>query len=88
VGQPILAAAGFQPARPCVEFFAGRSMITVNMPRLGVTGYDPARAYNSYVLFGSPDGKTHLIDMNANTLLIAGLPHAVEGFAAPASWTR
>src|ERR1035437_698259 len=32
----------------------------------GVTRYDPARAYNSYVLFGSPDGKTHVIDMNGN----------------------
>jgi hypothetical protein len=34
----------------------------------GVTRYDPARAYNSYVLFGSPDGKTHLIDMNGKNV--------------------
>jgi len=36
----------------------------------GVTIYDPARAYNSYVLFGDASagarGETHLIDMNGN----------------------
>jgi hypothetical protein len=32
----------------------------------GVTRYDPAKAYNGYVLFASPDAKTHLIDMNGN----------------------
>src|SRR6185437_10062840 len=36
----------------------------------GVTIYDPARAYNSYVLFGDASagarGETHLIDMNCN----------------------
>jgi hypothetical protein len=32
----------------------------------GVTIYDPKKAHNSYVIFGSPDGKTHLIDMNGN----------------------
>jgi hypothetical protein len=43
------------------------------MPRIfptGVTTYDPAQAYNSYVIFDgaldSPDGKTHLIDMDGN----------------------
>jgi arylsulfotransferase ASST len=30
----------------------------------GVTRYDPARAYNGYVLFGGADRKTHLIDMS------------------------
>ncbi len=34
----------------------------------GVTRYDPAHAYNCYVLFCSPDGKTHLIDMNGNNV--------------------
>jgi hypothetical protein len=34
----------------------------------GVTRFDPARAYNCYVLFGSPDGTTHLIDMNGNEI--------------------
>ena len=32
----------------------------------GVTLYDPAKAYNSYVAFGAPDGKSHLIDMDGN----------------------
>jgi hypothetical protein len=32
----------------------------------GVTIYDPARAYNSYVCFSSLDGATHLIDMDGN----------------------
>ena len=32
----------------------------------GVTIYDPARAYNSYVCFSSLDGKTHLVDMDGN----------------------
>jgi Arylsulfotransferase (ASST) len=32
----------------------------------GVTRYDPARAYNGYVVFGGADRKTHLIDMDGN----------------------
>lgn len=32
----------------------------------GVTRYDPAKAYNTYVLFGAPDGQSHLIDMNGH----------------------
>jgi Arylsulfotransferase (ASST) len=32
----------------------------------GVTRYNPARAYNSFVLFSGQDHKTHLIDMNGN----------------------
>lgn len=32
----------------------------------GVTYYDPARAYGTYVIFGAPDHKTHLIDMDGN----------------------
>ncbi len=32
----------------------------------GVTRYDPAKAYNSYIAFGAPDGKSHLIDMDGN----------------------
>lgn len=32
----------------------------------GVTRYDPARAYNTYIVFGAPDEHTHLIDMNGN----------------------
>ena len=40
----------------------------------GVTRYDPARAYNGYVLFAAPDGHTYLIDMNG---------HAVQQWAHP-----
>lgn len=34
----------------------------------GTTIYDPARAYNSYVLFAGQDKKTHLIDLNGNVV--------------------
>ena len=30
----------------------------------GVTLYDPARAYNSFICFSAPDGQTHLVDMD------------------------
>jgi hypothetical protein len=32
----------------------------------GVTVYDPARAYSSFVCFSALDGKTHLVDMDGN----------------------
>jgi hypothetical protein len=32
----------------------------------GTTIYDPQKAYSSFVVFGSPDGKTHLIDMDGH----------------------
>ena len=32
----------------------------------GVTIYNLSKAYNGYVIFASPDAKTHLIDMNGN----------------------
>ncbi|MDR3510577.1 MAG: aryl-sulfate sulfotransferase [Caulobacteraceae bacterium] len=32
----------------------------------GVTRYDPAQAYNGFVLFAGPDQKTHLIDMDGH----------------------
>jgi len=32
----------------------------------GTTLYNPQKSYNMYVLFGAPDGKSHLIDMNGN----------------------
>ncbi len=34
----------------------------------GTTIYDPAKAYNSYVLFTGQDKKTHLIDLNGNVV--------------------
>ena len=32
----------------------------------GVTRYDPAKAFNQYVIFSGADKQTHLIDMNGN----------------------
>jgi hypothetical protein len=32
----------------------------------GVTVYDPSRTYNSFICFSSPDGNTHLVDMDGN----------------------
>jgi hypothetical protein len=32
----------------------------------GTTIYDPSKAWNGYVLFADPNGKTHLIDMDGN----------------------
>jgi hypothetical protein len=32
----------------------------------GTTIYDPQKAYNSFIVFGAPDGKTHLIDMDGH----------------------
>jgi len=43
----------------------------------GVTVYDPTSAYNSYVIFGGPDHRTRLIDMNGNVVhewAYAGFP--------------
>lgn len=34
----------------------------------GVTRYDPAKAYNQYVIFSGADKQTHLIDMNGNAM--------------------
>jgi hypothetical protein len=47
---------------------AGPGLLSAS-PRVyptGVTIYDPARAYNSFICFSSPDGHTHLIDMDGN----------------------
>src|SRR3984957_20898930 len=47
---------------------AGVSTISA-FPRIfetGTTIYDPTQAYNSYVIFSAPDGKTHLIDLDGN----------------------
>lgn len=36
----------------------------------GVTIYKPTKAYNSYVIFAAPDGKSYLIDMNGNEVKV------------------
>lgn len=46
----------------------------------GVTRYDPAKAFNQYVIFSGADKQTHLIDMNGNEVKTwphAGFPSAV-----------
>lgn len=46
----------------------------------GVTRYDPAKAYNQYVIFSGADKQTHLIDMNGNEVKSwpkAGFPSAI-----------
>jgi len=51
-----------------VSFLLAASM-AMSSPRVyptGVTIYDPARAYNSYICFSGLDGATHLIDMDGN----------------------
>jgi hypothetical protein len=56
------------------------AVITFAYPRVfptGVTLYDPARAYNSFVLFGTDEtgqGQSYLIDMNGNE--VHHWPHA------------
>jgi hypothetical protein len=52
-------------AASCI-FVAGAAMSSPRIYPTGVTIYDPARAYNSYVCFSSLDGATHLIDMDGN----------------------
>ncbi len=47
--------------------FASAALGSPSIYPTGVTRYDPAKAYSSYVLFsGGTDGKTHLIDMDGN----------------------
>jgi len=50
-----------------VQLVSGLSLMAI--PKIyptGVTVYNPSKAYNSYIIFSSPDAKTHLIDMNGN----------------------
>ncbi|MGC4061728.1 MAG: DUF6491 family protein [Aquabacterium sp.] len=42
---------------------AAAAMALPSVYPTGVTRYDPAKAYNTYVLFSGQDHKTHLIDM-------------------------
>ena len=72
LGAAIAAIAGAATAEPSV------------FPT-GVTRYDPAKAYNSFVVFAGPDKKTHLIDMNGHevhTWAYGGFPSDVIDPAA------
>jgi hypothetical protein len=48
---------------PTLDAVAGPSVYPT-----GVTRYDPAKAYNSYVLFSAADKVTRLIDLNGNVV--------------------
>ena len=62
-----------------IFFTIGYSSILAN-PTIyptGTTIYDPEKAWNGYVLYASPIGKTHLIDMTGNEVHrweLAGFP--------------
>ena len=52
--------------------FAGCGVLrAIAMPTVfptGTTIYNPTKAYPCYVLFSAPDGKTHLIDLDGNSI--------------------
>lgn len=47
---------------------AGGAQAAPSVYPTGVTRYDPAKAWNGYVLFGAADEKTYLIDANGNEI--------------------
>ncbi|GFM85233.1 hypothetical protein PSCICO_06320 [Pseudomonas cichorii] len=49
-----------------VSAFALTAQAAPSVYPTGVTLYDPAKAYNQYVVFSGADKQTHLIDMNGN----------------------
>ncbi|MCQ8181922.1 arylsulfotransferase family protein [Methylomonas sp. SURF-1] len=56
----VLALAG--------TLYASGALAAPSVYPTGVTRYDPAKAYNSYVLFTGGDNVAHLIDMNGNSV--------------------
>jgi Arylsulfotransferase (ASST) len=50
----------------------------------GVTRYDPAKAYNVFILFSGADDKTHLIDMNGTEVHRWDYPGQPSGLLDPA----
>ena len=72
-----------RPAGACAAMLATLlcAAVAAAAPRVfptGTTIYDPHRAYNSFVMFAGPDGKSHLIDMDGNEV------HRWEHFGFPA----
>jgi hypothetical protein len=51
-----------------IAVFLANASATPTVFPTGTTIYDPTKAYSSYVLFSAPDGKTHLIDMDGNSV--------------------
>ena len=72
--------AGRDYLKLLVSALALASSIAVSNPTVyptGTTIYDPDKAWNGYVLFASPTGQTHLIDMAGNEVHrwnMAGFP--------------
>lgn len=71
-------AAAYVTAAAAVFFLSCAADAEPRVFPTGTTIYDPARAYNSYIMFGGTDGKSHLIDMNGNEV------HRWEHFGFPA----
>ncbi len=53
--------------------FASVAQAAPSVYPTGVTRYDPAKAYNQYVIFAGADKQTHLIDMDGNE--VKNWPH-------------
>ncbi|WP_157098696.1 aryl-sulfate sulfotransferase [Novosphingobium rosa] len=49
-----------------LALLGGTALANPSVFPTGTTVYDPARAYNSYIIFSGTDEKTHLIDMDGN----------------------
>jgi hypothetical protein len=54
-----------------VALLIGLTMLAVAVPSVyptGTTLYNPAKAFNTFVLITGGDGSAHLIDMNGNSV--------------------
>jgi hypothetical protein len=59
-----------------VAILSGTVIASPRIYPTGTTLYDPTRAYNSFVSFTAPDGKTHLIDLDGNEVHVWDHPGA------------
>ena len=50
----------------------------------GVTRYDPAKAYGTFILFSGGDNKTHLVDMDGREVHRWNYPGFPSGILDPA----
>lgn len=55
-----------KPALSLLLLFSVGAFAAPSVYPTGVTRYDPAKAFNQYVIFSGADKKIHLIDMNGN----------------------
>ena len=63
----------FKTALLASAVFASVAQAAPSVYPTGVTRYDPAKAYNQYVIFAGADKQTHLIDMDGNE--VKSWPH-------------